>query len=275
MLWIALAAAAAFALLAITWLILRPAWMGLSGRTMWDWISLLAVPSMVALATALLTAAQFRIEQERAAEEALLSYVDRISNLVLARPEGLDAAGAAVARAQTDVILHLLEGERAGRALSFLAELEVLGIVRPPLEERALSGADLKGLDLTGADLEGSDLAGAELEEAVLMGADLESADLTGADFKDADLRGAELGHARLQRADLDHADLRGADLHLAEGLTRAQIALACLDTSTRLPDDLARPEGGGRRCTGRAEMAEPLFIAGEDDDEDDEEDDD
>lgn len=224
------------ALILIGWF--APHWLGVRGKTLWDWIALLLVPSTVGFGTALISFSQYQSDQDRAREIAVQQFVDRISQLTIAPPADAPAGRIdAVIRAQTVVILRMVDGQRAGQVIGFLAELGLLPQLDLEFEHLQLAGADLQGLDLRGVDFEESSLRGAELERSDLTGADLSRADLAGADMKGADLHRANLELADLTGAELDHADLRGANLRGAVGLKRAQLALACLDQTSRLPD--------------------------------------
>lgn len=229
------------ALILIGWF--APHWLGIRGKTLWDWISLLLVPSTVGFGTALISFSQYQSDQNRAREIAVQQFVDRVSQLTISPPPDAPADRInTVIRAQTMTILRMVEGERAGQVIGFLAELGLLGQMDLEFEHLQLVGADLQGLDLHGVDFEESSLRGAELERSDLTGADLSRADLTKADLKGADLNGASLELAILKEAELDHTDLRGADLRGAVGLKGAQLRLACLDQTSRLPEgfDLA-----------------------------------
>lgn len=70
----------------------------------------------------------------------------------------------------------------------------------------------------------------------------LGGADLRGACLIASDLRGVDLSHVDLLGADLRDARLEGADLSAALFVTQSQIAAACGDARTRLPQDIARP---------------------------------
>lgn len=227
------------------WLIWRPAWLGFSQKTMWDWISLLAVPLVVGFATFLISAAQTRIEQERALEHALQGYFQRIGELALdERLETRAKMASALGRAETVAILRMVEGERAGRVFAFLSEMDLLKAFAVEFEQLDLHGAEMKGLDLDGLDFEASDLAGADLEGSSLKGVDFEEADLRHVDFKEADLRGVDFQGAMLGGADFEKADLRGADLRFAIGLKAAQVLAACLDETTLVPVGVGTGEG-------------------------------
>ncbi len=81
-----------------------------------------------------------------------------------------------------------------------------------------------------------------------LVSANLERADLSGASLEDArleftNLAGARLFGAGLRNADFIGAELRGADLRNTEDLTREQLANACGDADTKLPDYLGNYE--------------------------------
>ena len=205
---------AAVAAIVLLWLLVRPRWMGLSGRTLWDWIGLLAVPSVVTLATVHVTSNAAMVERDRATEAALQQYFDRISQLVLSGDDANTGALDAVGRAQTLAILQLAEGPRAGRVLVFLAEIGRLSRYGGRYERLNLAGAEFKDLDLSGGDFEGATLWG----------------------------------------ADLDHADLRGADLSGALGLGADQLSEACLDVTTRLPPGFDAVTGPTPGCSGEAE---------------------
>ena len=147
------------------------------------------------------------------------------------------------------------------------------------LRNAFLSGVDLNGAQLKGADLRGARLEGADLRYALLVGTDLSLARLEGAKLNEARLEdailfwarldhaelflarlegailfgarleGASLHMARLKGADLRNARLEGthfretrldgADLREAKGLTQAQLASACGNKDTLLPDGL------------------------------------
>jgi len=237
--------------LAALWRWRRPGWLGFEGRTLWDWLSLLAVPMVVGFATVLINAGQQHLANERAAEAALQQYVDRISALVLDVPAGPEAEAriTAIGRAQTLAALRLVDRDRAGRVLAFLADMDLLARFSISLEGMRLDGADLKGLAMADVDFEDASLRGADLERAMLTGADFEAADLRGADFKGADLRGADFEDARLKGVEFDGADLRGAVLARASGLGPRQLARACTDATTALPPGFAPVTGESPGC--------------------------
>ena len=102
-----------------------------------------------------------------------------------------------------------------------------------------LAHADLSKTCVKHGNLDGADFAGAKL---VMMC--MSYGDYRNASFRDANLSGANLAHASLTGADLTGARLtitsiKGADLHLAKGLTQAQIDQACGDAETKLPEGL------------------------------------
>lgn len=248
---LALAALVGLALcMGLYWVWRRPAWTGFAGRTLWDWLPLMAMPMVVGLATLLINSAQQSIANDRAAEAAFQQYIDRVTALILtppdsAAPETVNAIG----RAHTVAVLRLVEGERAGRVLAFLAETDLLARFSIPFEGIDLTGAELKDIRFGPADFEGAILPNADLEGVECQGADFESADLTGADMKGANLRGAEFERTQLARADLSGANLRGADLSQTLGLKTAQLEQACYDTTTALPAGMAHDGGESEGC--------------------------
>ena len=243
---------AAVKLVTVFWLWKKPAWMGFSGLTLWNWIVVFALPFMVASTAGVLGYFQAQVEEDRVREESLQIYVDRISDLSIT---GFEKSGTiAVARAHTNAVLRLVDKERAGRALAFLGEMDLLQKLQPTLEHVDLVGAELKGLNLRGMDFEGSNLRKAELENADLRGVDFEGSDLRGTDFKDADVRWANFGEANVKGADFDHADLRGADLAGAVGAKSDQLLKACLDAETVLPVNFVLDFADSKGCEGTAE---------------------
>lgn len=154
--------------------------------------------------------------------------------------------------------------------------LRLAAFQRTDLTGAKLRGADMTGIHLTrarldGADLSGANLAGSELtrasfRNAVLRNARLDAvrvnnADFTGADIrganlrileyvnglslKNVDARGARFDHAYLGRVDISGADFRGANFTRVSGLTNAQLATACGDATTILPEGLQIPDCG------------------------------
>jgi uncharacterized protein YjbI with pentapeptide repeats len=96
---------------------------------------------------------------------------------------------------------------------------------------------------LTDAQLVNANLKKAEMERAVLRGADLTRASLSDAYLRLADLRGASIDRVDFHRAILRNTDFRGVDLTSTVGLTQDQLADACGDQATKIPDGLDRAE--------------------------------
>lgn len=216
---------------------LRPRVLGFHNKTLWDWLSLLLVPCILATASFGVGTFQSQLQFDRAQEEGVQQYIDRISALMLEPATRTDPATIdAVGRAHTAVVLRLTDRDRSGRVLTFLDELDLLQRFSVNLEGLDLTGANLKGIAFGAIEFEDARLAGADLEDAELRGADFEDADLSNADLKFADLRDADFTGARLTGANLDYADLRGADLRTARDIGTSQLGLACVDNATLLP---------------------------------------
>ena len=261
MLWFALIPVLLTALLAAYWLSKRRRRSNPNARsngsapqrTLFDWVSLLAVPVFLGAATVAISTVQFRVEERRASEQAIQSFIDRISALVL-EEEIRDPRLIAVGRAQTEAVLQLLSPRQSGRVLVFLGTLDLLHPFSPRLVGLDLTRAELKGLNFTGMDFEGTTLTAADLEDSLLRNVDFEEATLRQTELKNADLTGSSFEFAQMRGADLDHADLRGADLSRADGLTRSQLAEACGDASTLLPPEFDDLIWDTSNCRGEAE---------------------
>ncbi|MGB3811445.1 MAG: pentapeptide repeat-containing protein [Parvibaculum sp.] len=133
------------------------------------------------------------------------------------------------------------------------ADLTGTRLARANLEGADLSHANAAGIDLTGANLKGADLSHARLDAALVENADFTGAKLVGANlrlieyvkgvkFRDVDATGAIFRYASLRGVDFRGANLSGADFTRAWGLSNEQLALACGDDKTRLPDGLVIP---------------------------------
>lgn len=235
---------------ALIWMIWRPDWLGFANKSFWDWLVILAFPVGIGFGTFLIAAMQMQIERERTSENALQLYFSRISDLALdERLESRAEIAAAIGRAETLAILHLVEGERAGRAFAFLSEMDLLKTFEIEFEGLDLSEAELKGLNLEGMDFEASELSEADLEGARLRDVDFEGAILVNADFKRADLRLATFEDANLTGAEFRGADMRGTDLSEALGLDEHQLDQSCLDETTVLPAGFTLVTGPTDAC--------------------------
>ena len=218
-------------------------WTGLPKRTLWDWLNLLIVPSVLALGGYLFTRSENRrtqeaanqqrdldrkiaeeqrrldreIAQDRRQDDTLQAYLDGMCQLLTDKDRPLHRAQPGdslntVARARTLTVLPRLDGGRKARVVQFLYESGLIANRRPVLA------------------LRGADLSDAVLREAVLPDADLRGAYLPDADLKRADLSDAALADTSLLGANLTGANLNGAKLYRitlegVTGLTNAQLA--------------------------------------------------
>jgi uncharacterized protein YjbI with pentapeptide repeats len=187
------------------------------GITLWDWIKLLIVPTVIAGGGLWFNRQQRERELEtadrRTQDEALQAYLDQIGQLLLDkdRPLRQSKVGDEVrtlARARTLTVLRRLDSERKGNVVQFLYESGMIGVTEAVL---VLIGANLSGANLERAYLRGANLRGANLRGAILF-----YADLSGASLSEADLRGATLIDAILDVTDLSGANLSGANLETA-----------------------------------------------------------
>jgi uncharacterized protein YjbI with pentapeptide repeats len=211
-------------------------------KTLWDWLQLLIIPLVLAVAALLFNLANTRTERQIALdkqhEDLLQAYLDRISELLL--KENLRTSPSEevqnVARVRTITVLTQLDARRVGYVFAFLREAELMSATK---DDNAISlkNADLHAVNWSQADLRGADLSGANLNGAYLQRADLRQANLSGADLSGANLSDAIFfrtsyvpralsgtiilpNSANLSGADLSGANLSGAkftDEQLAE----------------------------------------------------------
>ena len=196
-------------------------WTGLHGKTLYDWLQLLIIPVVLASGGYLFNLTISRNEQKIASdnqhEAALQAYIDKMSELLLAKKLRESVEGDEVrklARVRTLTVLEQLDGKRKRSVLQFLYESGLINIDKDKciicLKEANLKDAKLRDIILRRADL----------REAYLYGADLSY----GADLREADLSGAHLDEAKLNGAKLDGADLTGANLKGATGITDKEL---------------------------------------------------
>ena len=216
---------------------------GFRGMTVRNWLELLVVP-LVLLGIGLLfqiqqngvekrrLEAEQHIEEQRAQDEALQTYLEQIGQMLLDkdRPLRQSKEGDEVqllARARTVTILRRLDSARNRDILQFLREARLVPSNKYEIQEHIvrldnsnLSKADLRGANLDSFDLHGTDLSGADLRDARLPWSYLPYAKLNGADLRGAYLRGdpdqsgdADLSDANLSEADLSYDNLSSANL--------------------------------------------------------------
>lgn len=222
-------------------------------RTMWDWLQLLIIPVVLAGAVFLLNRSERRnelvITEQRLQEEALQSYLDKMTELLLNKRLRLSADDEerAVARTRTLTVLRRLDEVRKGIVIRFLHES---GLIQSPEGIVSLLGADVRRASLRGAYLKGADLRGIDLSRADLREAFLIEARISGAHLNESRLSGAYLNEANLSASILSGADLRRAILKRATmvgtilsgaNLTEANLEGANLELSVVLSEQLAR----------------------------------
>jgi uncharacterized protein YjbI with pentapeptide repeats len=212
-------------------------WTGFGDKTVWDWLQLLIVPIVVAVASFWFTqqqdARQQAIEEQRAQDAALQAYLDQMNLLMLEsnlRKSKVGSEARTLARARTLTVLGRSDPGRRAQVLRFLIEAGLvqrvagrepvvnlsdanLRGVEVPLTFTDLSGADLSNANLPDSDLSDADLRYANLPNSNLSDANLGSADLAYADLSDSDFSDAYLRDANLRDANLHDANLRGATL--------------------------------------------------------------
>jgi len=187
-------------------------------KTLWDMLSLLIVPAMLAGGAYWLSESakrRDRLSEEHKAQEATLqSYLDKITELLIKQPpldEKSPQADKVVARSRTLTALSTLSGERKGTVIRFLYESGLIRGEKPVVD---LNEANLREVVLTRADLHGVNLKRAKLSDAQLVETNLTDADLSDADLSRANLKGAILHGAKLPRANLTRAILIDANFH-------------------------------------------------------------
>jgi uncharacterized protein YjbI with pentapeptide repeats len=207
------------------------------GKTLWDLLELLIIPTVLAFGVfwlnqstrkAELEIARKKDESEKLAREnqereaELQDYLDKMTELIL--DKGLTKSGPddpirSVARSRTLTVLRMLDGTRKGLLLQFVYESDLISRQSPIIDMR---GADLSDAELVKANLYNANLSGiifrkADLREAILEGSDLTKANLDKANLYRASLRGANLKETSLVLATLEEASVAGTNFDLAD----------------------------------------------------------
>ena len=91
------------------------------------------------------------------------------------------------------------------------AVIEAAVFLKCNLEQGALPGMSLAGIDLTHSKFLSADLQGIDFSKAILTGCNFSKANLSGASLRKASAASAFFGETNLAGADLTGADLRGA----------------------------------------------------------------
>jgi uncharacterized protein YjbI with pentapeptide repeats len=234
------------------------------GKTLWDFMELLIVPVVLAgiaiWFNKRMREAEQKATEERLREEALQTYFDRMSELLLDHNlYKVDKNGDVrfIARARTLNIFQRLDGHRKGMVLSFLYSLDLIrckignnwqvetyptvGLNGADLSEisvpgGALTAATLKNVYLQNVHMSKANLYGVDLSEAVLNISWLDDANLRNAKLCGASLETAILVGARFDGADLNGANLKGAVV-TPEQLSKAKSLEGCIMPSGTLYD--------------------------------------
>jgi len=228
------------------------------GKGLWDWLQLLIIPAVLAVAGYVINLTISRGEQEATKqrdkteheiaednqrEAALQAYINKMSELLLEKKlrESVDDDEVRkIARIHTLTVLPRLDANRKASVLLFLYESSLIDKVKCII--------DLSGANLSLADLGGSDLSGANLSEANLIGAILSGATLIGANLSMAQLCGATLFGANLRRADLSMAELH---LNLDQQIRISQKKYPYLHRTILIGADLSEADLSGTYLEG------------------------
>lgn len=213
-----------------------PAWTGFQEKTLWDFMNMLVVPitlgSMALVYGSYDSARQQTIEIQREEvqqafennrinESILQAYFGDISNLIL--EHGLNAARLenkaladfteveSLARAHTLSTLHVLDGQRNGLLLRFLAETDLFPLLQNERLALDLQEANLSEYDFSGLSFNKSNLSNAVLVRTKFTNAYLLDVNFQGALLQQADFEGAALFRANFSDANLEGTNLEGA----------------------------------------------------------------
>jgi hypothetical protein len=175
---------------------------GFLNKSLWDWLQLLIVPSVLAVVALVFQLSSTRTERQIAKqryehdqeiakqryeqdqqialdkqhEDLLQAYLDRIAELILEKKLGVSNSEEVrnVARVRTITVLTQLNARRIGYVFTFLREAKLMSTASNSNSVVSLKDADLRAVEWGQANLSEADLRGAKLSNANLSGADLE-----------------------------------------------------------------------------------------------------
>jgi len=224
-------------------------------KTLWDWLSLLVIPIVLAIGGYWFNHSENRrsqsvaqersetdqqIGEQRRHDDALQAYLDQIGELLLHKDEPLRQSKEGdevrtLARARTLTVLQnwrarFGDEDRKRSVLQFLYESRLIDKDRPVVD---LTDANLIGAYLNDINLSAADLSGAWLYDAKLYRAKLSEANLREAYLGGSLLSGTDNSDA----ADLSDADLSGANLREAEITVEQLVRVKSLEGAT-MPND-------------------------------------
>lgn len=270
--WIVVILVAVIAALVLYGYIAKSGRIGVHQKSLWDWLSLLIVPVSLAVATLVFTAQQnerlLEIEDQRAQDDTLQAYLDKMSELILSdkdggiynpekqpgeygHPEAVRLQ--MLARSRTKAALTTVDGDKKRVIIVFLYENELINrsdslvsMTGAPLYNADLHDTNFVEINLEGANLGSADFSGAIIPKAIFSGTDLRDADFKGAFLPGADFSSVNPAHSAmyLKGADLTDANFTGANL-TAANLTNADLTRANL-TDADLTGAFVNPKGGG-----------------------------
>jgi len=250
-------------------------WTGFQGKTLWDWIGLFSISTVLAALgywfarRQALHAEQQRKQADRLAQEQqahdkalaedqeqaaiLETYLDKMTELLLKEHLGERTEDGQlkpeyeqvrkVARTRTLTSIRRLKGKHISTLFTFLQDANLNGAhIQPAIID--FQNADLRRIDLYEVELREVDLSGANLRRAKLSGAKLSGADLRGADLRGADLSNAILSPHFRDSGEMVSTDLSGASLFRAD-LSGAKLSGAILRGARGIiPEKLVRQAG-------------------------------
>lgn len=235
----------------LLWAILQGylfSWTGFNGKTLWDWMDLFIIPLVLSIGAFSLNYSERKSERQQAEErrkvehkqteeraklereiaidrqreEALQTYIDRMSDLLikdkLRTTKNKEIRN--VARTRTLSVLRGLDGKRKGLLIKFLYESQlisnrktIIDLYDADLSEAYLIVSTLKNINLKGANLKKVDFSFAILDGADLSDTNLLEADFTRANLSNVDLTSAVLGGANFNKTNLNGAKVTKVQL--------------------------------------------------------------
>lgn len=200
------------------------------GKTLWDWLELLIIPSTLGIIGFLYNDYQKKKNEKKEKEQKLNDILDsyfKIMGELITHSDLLDSnpsfKSKTLARTRTLVALENLDGERKGQILQFLYESnlidqnKIVNLNGANFKESQIENIVLNKAGINGVYLNNSNLSNASLDETNFTSCDFTKSNLSNSSLTNTNLSYTNLTESNLQNIDLTSVNFEGANLTNAD----------------------------------------------------------
>ena len=196
-------------------------WSGFSSQTTWNWLDLLFVPILLAIAAFYfdlqLTRRQTETTQIRNDQQTMIEYIDKMKDFLKDNIENetsktVKRKNRIMESLTFSVLYGLNDPDRKAQIIQFLYKVNLINL---DVEEQKKCSQPNNTFSKTRISLAGTNIEAVNLEGFDLRCANLRGANLRRANFKNADLREADLRKAITDGADFTGANITGTKINV------------------------------------------------------------